>query len=66
MAEGPYVTNPMHGGKVTCHKCNRFIYEGDDVPYLDHQHRDEFAKAHFHRRCYNQYEHYYGLDKPID
>lgn len=61
-----YITNPAHGGKVTCHKCGGFIEEGDDVPYMDHQHIDEFPRAHFHKRCYSRYEHYYGLDKPLD
>lgn len=61
-----YVCNPTHGGKVTCHKCNGFIFECDAVPYLDHQHLNEFPKAHFHKDCYNPYEHYYGLDKPLD
>lgn len=61
-----YVTNPTHGGKVTCYECDGFILEGDSVPYLDHQHRNEFPKVHFHRRCYNPYQHYHGLNKPID
>lgn len=61
-----HVTNPAHGGKVTCHKCNGFILKKDDVPYLDHQHPCEFAAVHFHKKCYNGNEHYYGLDKPID
>lgn len=61
-----YVTNPVHGGKVTCHKCNGFIKKKDSVPYLDHQHRDDFPRYHFHKDCYNPYEHYYGIDKPID
>lgn len=66
MAEGPYITEPTHGGKITCHKCQGFIYEGDQVGYHDYQHAREFPRYHFHRRCYNQYEHYYGIDKPID
>lgn len=61
-----YVTNPNHGGKVTCHKCNGFIEAQEYVPYWDHQHRDEFPKIGFHERCFNRYEHYYGLDKPLD
>jgi hypothetical protein len=61
-----HVTDPSHGGKVTCHKCNGFILHRDWVPYWDHQHKDEFPKEHFHKDCYNRYEHYYGLDKPID
>ncbi len=60
------ITNPAHGGKVTCHKCGQFILEGDGEGYLDHQHKDEFPKVWFHKACYNRYEHYYGLDKPID
>lgn len=64
--EKEFITNPIHGGKVTCHRCNEFIKEGDEVAYLDHQHKDEFPKVHFHKGCYNPYEHYYGLDKPID
>lgn len=61
-----YVTNPAHGGKVTCYKCEGFIAEGNDVPYWDRQHKDEFPNVHFHKRCFNQYEHYYGLNKSID
>lgn len=65
-AQQDYITNPVHGGKVTCHKCNGFIPEGDDVGYWSFQHRDEYPAAHFHKNCYNEYEHYYGLDKPLD
>lgn len=61
-----YITNPAHGGKITCHKCNGFIVEGDGVSYLDYQHKDEFPNVFFHIDCFNAYEHYYGLDKPID
>jgi hypothetical protein len=61
-----YLTNPAHGGKVTCYKCNGFIIEGEEIGYWDHQHKDEFPNAHFHKKCFNGYEHYYGLDKPID
>lgn len=61
-----YVTDPAHGGKVTCHKCNGFIAEDDDLGYMDHQHTNEFPLIHFHKKCYNGYEHYYGLDRGID
>lgn len=61
-----HVTNPVHGGKETCHKCNGFITAQEAVPYWDHQHRDEWPKAWFHEACFNTYEHYNGLDKPID
>ena len=44
--------------KITCHKCNNLIQKGD--------HYCTFHGAHFHQDCYNDYEHYYGLDKPID
>jgi len=60
------VNNPSHGGKVTCYKCNGFNQQKDLVPYWDHQHKTEFPKEHFHKECYNPYQHYYGLDKPID
>lgn len=61
-----YLTDPTHGGKVTCHKCRGFIVDGEGTGYLDHQHRNEFPRVWFHAVCYNPYEHYYGLDKPID
>lgn len=61
-----YVTDPTHGGKVTCHECNGFIQVFEAEGYWDNQHKDEFPKAWFHKRCYNRYKHYYGLDKPID
>lgn len=61
-----YVINPTHGGKVTCHKCGGFVTEDDAIGYFSFQHRDEFPHVHFHKECFNEYEHYYGLDKPID
>lgn len=64
--EKPFITNPAHGGKIVCHKCVGFIKEDEAVPYRDHQHRNDFPNTWFHHRCYNPYEHYYGLDKPID
>lgn len=64
--EPSYLTHPAHGGKVTCHKCEGFIKIGEEMGYLDHQHREDFPSVHFHKLCFNSYEHYYGLDKPID
>ena len=61
-----YITNPTHGGKVTCHKCGQFIAENEGEGYLDHQHKNDFPAVWFHKECFNQYEHYYGLDRPID
>jgi len=61
-----FLTNPNHGGKVTCHKCNGFIQVGEEEGYWDHQHRNEFPAYHFHKKCFNRYEHYYGIDRPID
>lgn len=62
-----YVTNPAHGGKVTCYKCNGFIIEREHQGYwADGQDKTEFPMDSFHRNCYNSYEHYYGLDRPID
>lgn len=48
-----YVTNPAHGGKVTCHKCNGFIEDKDAVGYRDHQHKDDFPNTWFHKHCYD-------------
>ena len=58
-----YVTNPIHGGKVTCHKCQGFIFESELESVLSDEHG---PKAYFHKGCFNRYEHYYGLDKPLD
>lgn len=57
--EKPYITDPIHGGKITCHKCCGFITEM--YPYVVYS-----PGVYFHYDHYNGYEHYYGLDKPID
>ncbi len=59
-----YITNPAHGGKVTCHKCNGFIKEGEEVEWVNIPPLNHLV--YFHKECLNKYEHYYGLDKPID
>ena len=61
-----YITNPIHGGKITCHKCNGFIQEGEGKEFVNHPNDDYFPPTWFHTRCFNRYEHYYGLDKPLD
>lgn len=59
-----YVTNPIHGGKETCHKCNGFIKHIDLRAYSN---KDRYPPdIYFHKECFNPYEHYYGLDRPID
>lgn len=63
--ENRIVTNPHTGGKVTCHKCNGFIREGDKFIYPDKE-KELTHTVWFHKDCWNEYEHYYGLDKPID
>jgi hypothetical protein len=60
-----YVTDPAHGGKVTCHKCGGFIDEVDVETLIDTS-KDQPPLAYFHKKCFNRYEHYYGLDKPLD
>jgi len=50
-----------HGWDKVCHKCGKLI-EGEAHFYEE----DNGVKAIFHKDCYNQYEHYYGLDRPID
>ena len=57
--EKPYITDPTHGGKITCHKCVAFIREGET--WFQYS-----VGVFFHRKCFNRYEHYYGLDKAID
>lgn len=52
------LTKAAHGGKITCHKCSALLTE--DAVIM------EFEGVHFHVDCFNRYEHYYGLDKPID
>lgn len=66
--EAPYITNPVHGGKVTCHTCGGFIKEGDCTVYGDYETIEGGGApiAWFHTEHFNRYEHYYGLDKPID
>jgi len=61
-----HITNPAHGGKVTCHVCGGFIKQKDGMGYWNYQHPEEFPNDWFHKECFNPYEHYYGLDKTID
>jgi hypothetical protein len=42
-----------------CHTCSGFFHPALDVSI-------EVHGVSFHEGCYNRYEHYYGLDKPID
>lgn len=63
--ESPYITNPVHGGKVTCHKCNGFIHEGQEFIWPDINKKLDYT-VYFHKDCFNRYEHYYELDRPID
>ena len=71
-----YITNPTHGGKVMCHKCNGFILEGEGTTFDKLVHPNDLPEIlqntvwpetiWFHTECFNRYEHYYGLDRPID
>jgi hypothetical protein len=62
-----YVSDPSHGGKVTCHKCNGFIQEKDLFTFGPPAELDFGSTSwYFHKDCFNPYEHYYGLDRPID
>lgn len=58
-----YITNPVHGGKVTCRKCSCFISEGTGGKSMD---TDNGHWVWFCEEHWNRYEHYYDLDKPID
>lgn len=60
----PYITDQVTRENVLCHKCGLFIIAGEGHRYPE----SDFLKddVWFHVNCYNRYEHYYGLDKPID
>lgn len=49
-----------------CHKCKDVIKEGEGKPYINHPNDDSFEPTWFHHKCFNRYEHYYGLDRPLD
>lgn len=62
MEQKMYLTNPVHGGKVTCRVCGgfidqeqKFIKRGNTYEHLDSQGPE----------C-NRYANYYGPGKPID
>lgn len=61
--EDEHVIDLSHGGKVTCHRCNGFIKGAELLIYHP---EDVLDGAQFHKECFNPYEHYYGLDRPID
>lgn len=46
----------------TCYKCKKHIdmFSRDPPPYRYD------TDVWFHEDCFNPFEHYYGLDKPID
>jgi len=46
-----------------CHKCGGIILPEDLSVYKDF---NRHLYANFHKKCFNGYEHYYGLDQPID
>lgn len=60
--QGDWATDIVHGGKITCHKCNSFLErELAEDPWFEYE-----SGIYFHTKCFNRYEHYYGLDKPLD
>ncbi len=61
---GFYVTDPQHGGKVTCEECCGYIDEKDHVGILDHQHPWDFPAIHFHKKCYEE-RHDDVIDPPL-
>ena len=50
-----------------CHKCKREINleEDNEIEFVDVLNL-KANPVFFHEECFNRYEHYYGLDKPID
>jgi hypothetical protein len=49
-----------------CHKCGKPVSDITGREYVNHPHDVSFPPTWFHDECFNRYEHYYGLDKPID
>ena len=47
-----YVTNPIHGGKVVCYQCGKFILE--DEPYM------KYGSEYKHRKHYD--DNYTNID----
>lgn len=60
---GCYVTDPQHGGKVTCRVCGEFIDMGYEHTFHEQEHDQTLFWCADH---FNRYEHYYGLDRRID
>lgn len=56
-----YVTNPNHGGKITCELCNGFI----DGRFRYKKIGDRYQHLEENEAC-NPYLNYYGPGKPID
>lgn len=60
--------NDLHADPITeetglCHKCLKPIIEAERLIFHP---EDALDGAQFHKSCFNPYEHYYGLDRPID
>lgn len=53
-------------GPHTCHKCKLLIEDGDGKEFINYPNDEPFLATWFHDKCFNRYEHYYGLDKPVD
>lgn len=49
-----------------CHKCEKPIEDGEGKEFTNHPNDVSFPPTWFHNRCFNRYQHYYGLDKPLD
>lgn len=54
-----------------CHKCGKGTELGVLLPFESLVHANdkpmkEYPDVWFHVDCFNRYEHYYGLDKPLD
>lgn len=48
--ESPYITDPNHGGKITCQGCGAFIKE--DAKVLAYSAPDSTTVYHFHSGCF--------------
>jgi len=60
-----------NGEFIKCHKCDLYLTVGhgrkfEDLVHPNDKPMKEYPDVWFHIACFNRYEHYYGLDKPID
>ncbi len=52
-----FKTDPVHGGKITCHWCEGFVEDGENSPAV---YRQGFEEDWFcSESCWNEFAEYY-------